>query len=264
MKPIPSFKVNQDLESSARVLLGESDDNDSVGQAKGSVYANAPGRTSVTGSPIVTGHDAKAMPRPPNVFTGVVRTLTQSGEHTTPLPVAEGSGSMLGPVDEHSMSQVNASASARKGSSVMFTPSNGSRRGSSRRSSDLSSGSLSARRQHRHARPGRPLENRRRSRRNSSVSLEDVAKLQARLGPANDLQFRKQQAAADCMMICELLDLRTRSVVQDNNAIAVLADFILSNNIISRVRTDVMLCHCALVPRAWARLTMPRVDAVVV
>lgn len=34
---------------------------------------------------------------------------------------------------------------------------------------------------------------------------------------------------------CELLDLRTRAVIQENPAIASLSDYILSNNIISRV-----------------------------
>ena len=65
-------------------------------------------------------------------------------------------------------------------------------------------------------------------RRRSSLTVEDV--------PANASSAdRHGEAQQDCMMICELLDLRTRSVVSDNPAIAVLADYILSNNIISRV-----------------------------
>lgn len=36
-------------------------------------------------------------------------------------------------------------------------------------------------------------------------------------------------------MCCELLDVRTRTTVQENPAIVALGDFILSNNIVSRI-----------------------------
>lgn len=43
------------------------------------------------------------------------------------------------------------------------------------------------------------------------------------------------RSPARCVMCCELLDSRTRGVVEDNGSVAILSDFILSNNIMSRV-----------------------------
>lgn len=64
------------------------------------------------------------------------------------------------------------------------------------------------------------------------------------------------------LMCCELLDVRTRTVVQENPAIVALGDYILSNNIVSRVLA--MVAERREVERVLAELLGPDGQEVVV
>lgn len=95
-----------------------------------------------------------------------------------------------------------------------------------------------------------------RSRKGGSVPA--ILAERARAAAAQEASSATGRPGAASLMCCELLDVRTRTVVQENPAIVALGDYILSNNIVSRVRPQKTLYLTLPVRlRTWRRATDP-------